>query len=270
MNSSPRSHTKRVFFFRTKKDLLDNGIEKSKKFLACMFRHVQNALDMRQVVLAGPFLYLVIQEVSFNTLLHGFLLHISSSFHSRQGTLNAKYYSNPDCLWLLATFALRAYVAASRKTKSARLPLIASAPLEEGYCLIVGVPPVAETSPRRYLRDQHRYIISTRLYSNAFDFLQFIWQSFRASGRKNRMFGGPRLFRFDWYVFFHRVTDNDFATFRINYFFFYTFSDENASCRSSENIRRVDRTTELTNRCNLYNISHSELSFFSHYSKTAA
>ena len=124
-----------------------------------MFRHVQNALDMRQVISAGPFLYFVIQEVSILTFklvfeVDQFPKSIYTSVYvfwiSFQGTLNAKYYSNPDCLWLLANFALKAYVASSRKTKTARLPLIASAPLEEGYCLLVGVPPVAETAPRRY------------------------------------------------------------------------------------------------------------------------
>jgi len=67
----------------------------------------------------------------------------------RQDTVNSKYFSKPDCLWLLATFTLRAYVAASRSSRAARLPLLASAPLDDGYCLIVGVPPVAETAPRR-------------------------------------------------------------------------------------------------------------------------
>ncbi|XP_065224624.1 cell division control protein 45 homolog [Planococcus citri] len=133
LSNTSRSKTTSECFYeamdclsRSKKDLLDEGIEKSKKFLGYMFRHVQNSLDMRQIISAGPFLYYVIQE----------------------GTLNAKYYSNPDCLWVLANFVLKAYVASSRKSKTARLPLIASAPLEEGYCLIVGVPPVAETAPR--------------------------------------------------------------------------------------------------------------------------
>lgn len=135
LSNTTRGKTFRDCFFdaldalsRTKKELLDDGIEKSKKFLVCMFKHVQSALDMRQVISAGPFFYFVIQE----------------------DTTNAKYYSNPDCLWLLAIFTLRAYVAASRKSKAARLPLLASAPLEEGYCLIVGVPPVAETAPRSF------------------------------------------------------------------------------------------------------------------------
>lgn len=50
-------------FGRTRKELVDDGIEKSKKFLVCMFKHVQNALDMKQVISAGPFFYFVIQEV---------------------------------------------------------------------------------------------------------------------------------------------------------------------------------------------------------------
>ena len=52
------------YSFRTKKDLIDDGIQKSKKFLIAMFKQVQNALDMRQVISAGPFFYVVIQEVS--------------------------------------------------------------------------------------------------------------------------------------------------------------------------------------------------------------
>lgn len=54
-----------IFFDRTRRDLLDDGIEKSKKLLAVMFRHVQNALDRRQVIKSGPFYYMVIQEVKF-------------------------------------------------------------------------------------------------------------------------------------------------------------------------------------------------------------
>lgn len=50
-------------YVRSKKDFLDQGIEKAKWILTNMFRHVQAALDMRQVILAGPFYYLIIQEV---------------------------------------------------------------------------------------------------------------------------------------------------------------------------------------------------------------
>lgn len=51
------------YYIRPKKELLDQGIEKAKWILTNMFRHVQAALDMRQVILAGPFYYLIVQEV---------------------------------------------------------------------------------------------------------------------------------------------------------------------------------------------------------------
>lgn len=52
---------------------------------------------------------------------------------------------------MLASFALKAQVASSRKTKTTRLPLIASATLDsdKDTCLIVGIPPISETMPRR-------------------------------------------------------------------------------------------------------------------------
>ena len=85
-------------------------------------------------------------EVSVTATFWEHALKLDSRF---QDTVNAKYFSVPDCLWLLATFTLRAYVAASRSSRAARLPLLAAAPLDDGYCLIVGVPTVAETAPRR-------------------------------------------------------------------------------------------------------------------------
>lgn len=133
-NMGPEKHMSDCFFqamdslSRSNKIILDDGIDIAKKFLMCMFRHVQNALDMKQILSAGPFYYVILQE----------------------GTLHIKYYSNPDCFLLFATFALRAYVAASRKSKCATLPLVASAPLDENFCLVVGVPPIAETSPKSF------------------------------------------------------------------------------------------------------------------------
>jgi len=51
-------------YYSSKKSLLDEGIEKAKWILTNMFRHIQAALDMKQVILAGPFYYLVVQEVT--------------------------------------------------------------------------------------------------------------------------------------------------------------------------------------------------------------
>jgi len=52
---------------------------------------------------------------------------------------------------MLASFALRAQVASTNKNKNARLPLIASAVLDSGQetCIIVGIPPITESLPRR-------------------------------------------------------------------------------------------------------------------------
>uniref|UniRef100_A0A1B6DFH6 Cell division control protein 45 homolog n=1 Tax=Clastoptera arizonana TaxID=38151 RepID=A0A1B6DFH6_9HEMI len=114
---------------RQNKTLLDEGIVKAKMLLTIMYRQVQNSLDMKQVISAGPFLYLVIQE----------------------GTLDSRYYSQPICLHMLAQILLRAYVATARR-KSAGLPLIISAPFYsiEGTCLVLGVPPLSETIPRNF------------------------------------------------------------------------------------------------------------------------
>lgn len=114
---------------RSKKHLLEEGIEKAKQMLTGIFKMVQAALEMQMVASAGPFLYVVIQE----------------------GALNAKQFSHPHFLILFAQFVLQAYVMVKKK-KATSLPLIASAPLsfEEGTCLVVGIPPVVEDSPRNF------------------------------------------------------------------------------------------------------------------------
>lgn len=58
-----------IYYIRSKKELLDQGIEKAKWILTNMFKHVQASLDMRQVILAGPFYYLIIQEVDIYPML---------------------------------------------------------------------------------------------------------------------------------------------------------------------------------------------------------
>ncbi|XP_054283737.1 cell division control protein 45 homolog isoform X1 [Macrosteles quadrilineatus] len=114
---------------RQHRTVLEEGIERAKKLLTILYRQTHNALDMKQIISAGPFLYMVIQE----------------------GSLDACYYSEPTCLGLLAQVALRAYVQTSRK-KAAGLPLIVSAPLHgsPGHCIVLGVPPVAEAVPRNF------------------------------------------------------------------------------------------------------------------------
>jgi hypothetical protein len=52
-----------VCLSRQKKCVLEEGIEKAKRMLTCVFKQVQAALDMHQVIPAGPFVYLILQEV---------------------------------------------------------------------------------------------------------------------------------------------------------------------------------------------------------------
>uniref|UniRef100_A0A1B6GZK4 Uncharacterized protein n=2 Tax=Cuerna arida TaxID=1464854 RepID=A0A1B6GZK4_9HEMI len=114
---------------RQHRTLLEEGIERAKKLLTVIYRQTHNALDMKQIISAGPFLYMVIQE----------------------GSLDARYYSEPTCLGMLAYIALRSYVASSRK-RAAGLPLVISAPLTttSEECIVLGVPPVAEAVPRNF------------------------------------------------------------------------------------------------------------------------
>lgn len=48
---------------RTKKEVTDNAIEQAKVVMKTLFKTVQSALDMKQIIMAGPFIYYIIQEV---------------------------------------------------------------------------------------------------------------------------------------------------------------------------------------------------------------
>ncbi|XP_026467961.1 cell division control protein 45 homolog isoform X2 [Ctenocephalides felis] len=112
---------------RSQRGLLENGIEQAKKMLTVIFRQTQTTLETHQVMSAGPFLYLILDEES-------------------------PYFSNPYGLIMLAQFALRGHVAVSRSRRANALPLIACAPLQllYGMCLMVGLPPVCEDSPKNF------------------------------------------------------------------------------------------------------------------------
>ena len=53
------------FGCRMNKKILEQGIEKAKQMLVGIFKTVQASLEMKMIFTAGPFMYLVIQEVSF-------------------------------------------------------------------------------------------------------------------------------------------------------------------------------------------------------------
>ena len=62
--------------------LLEKGIDKGRDLLSLIMKQVQNFLDLRLIVSAGPFLYTVI----------------------RDGTPDSRHFSRPNTLGLLAQF----------------------------------------------------------------------------------------------------------------------------------------------------------------------
>ncbi|XP_052872960.1 cell division control protein 45 homolog [Anopheles cruzii] len=108
---------------RSKKPILDEGIEMCKTLLTAIFKQVQSSLELHQIRSAGAFLYFVLQE-------------------------EVPFFSCPYGLLILARFLLRAHVAVSRNRRAQELPLIAVAPidLQRGISLLAGVPPVCEDS----------------------------------------------------------------------------------------------------------------------------
>jgi len=112
-------------------DVLESGIERAKDKLSLVMRQVQNFLDLRTIVCAGPFLYAVINE----------------------GTPDSKIFGHPNWLALLAHATLRAHVTVSGGKKTQSLPLVVSAPLDttKGTCLILGVPPVTDRRRKNLL-----------------------------------------------------------------------------------------------------------------------
>ncbi|XP_037090497.1 cell division control protein 45 homolog [Pollicipes pollicipes] len=113
---------------RRQEPLLRRGIALAERLAEVTYATVQGLLDMHQVISVGAFLYAAVSD----------------------GEPNAHFFARPNCLAMLAHFALRAHVAAERSKRSRQLPLILSAPLapESGACLVIGVPPVSEQSPR--------------------------------------------------------------------------------------------------------------------------
>ncbi|CAH1118663.1 unnamed protein product [Phaedon cochleariae] len=137
LESSPRDKKPEELFnlaldclSRSKKEVLDGAIERAKVIAKTLFKTVQSALDMKQIINAGPFVYYIIQE----------------------GCLDWYMFSHQHILSLLSHFLLRAYVAMSRNRKASTLPLIVSAPknIETGTCILLGIPPLGENSPKNF------------------------------------------------------------------------------------------------------------------------
>ena len=85
--------------------ILERGIYLAKEQLKLVMKQVQNFINLNSIVNAGPFLYAIIED----------------------GTPDSKYFSRPNCLLLLAQFALRGHITKSstrNQEKLKKLPLI--------------------------------------------------------------------------------------------------------------------------------------------------
>lgn len=112
---------------RSNRAQLESGVEVAKELVLAVYRQMQSSLEMSQVRSAGPFFYYVLQEEN-------------------------KYFCYPYGLSLLARFVLQGFVSTSKKRRASDLPLVASSPIdvERGLTLMVGIPPVRETSPKNF------------------------------------------------------------------------------------------------------------------------
>ncbi|XP_017471407.1 PREDICTED: cell division control protein 45 homolog [Rhagoletis zephyria] len=112
---------------RSHRDIMLEGIENAKLLLSSIFKQVQSSLEAHQVLSTGTFFYYILNEENI-------------------------YFSYPYGLILLAKFILNGHVAMSRSRQAPELPLIASCPVdvERGLCLLVGIPPVREDSPKNF------------------------------------------------------------------------------------------------------------------------
>uniref|UniRef100_A0A2L2YGM4 Cell division control protein 45-like protein n=1 Tax=Parasteatoda tepidariorum TaxID=114398 RepID=A0A2L2YGM4_PARTP len=109
---------------------IKRGIELAKLRLEAIFKQVQNFIALKHVRPAGPFLHATVP-----TSTHDF-----------------KYFCYPSCLTMLGNFLLEAHVCSRRSNRAGSLPLILFAPDEQEYdqCMVVGIPPLSERSPRNF------------------------------------------------------------------------------------------------------------------------
>lgn len=112
---------------RTNRELLESGIEWSKKLLQATYRQVTTSLDTHQILTAGPYLYVILNE-------------------------EESYFSCPHGLLMLAKFILKAHVSISRNRRAPEMPLVACSPIDitEGIYLLIGIPPVCEFSLKSF------------------------------------------------------------------------------------------------------------------------
>ncbi|BFZ04616.1 hypothetical protein BsWGS_07655 [Bradybaena similaris] len=108
---------------------IEAGLDSAKLQLRGVVNQVQSFLDMHQIISAGPFLYVFVQE----------------------GTADSRFFSHPQCLLRLARYTLQAHCSVSRNKRVRSLPLVLGAPLsmETGRSIMVGIPPLDTDDERK-------------------------------------------------------------------------------------------------------------------------
>eukprot|EP00111_Clytia_hemisphaerica_P005863 TCONS_00016961-protein len=115
---------------RSSIDQLNGAIELGKKQVSSMVSQVRSFIDSHQIACAGPFLYA----------------------HILEGSPTAYIFAKPCIIGRLARFTLEVYSTMTKQKKARSLPFVLAVPsdLEEGMSLLVGVPPVGESSIKSF------------------------------------------------------------------------------------------------------------------------
>lgn len=121
-----------------------------------VYKTAQSVLELRQVINTGSFLHVALSS----------------------GTSHCNQFAHPHALAMLAQFILRAYVESSKHKNAKNWPLVASAMYneEERMCIIIGVPPVSEEAPKRFVFENFtaKLIQKIHYYGVVFDiFMRF-------------------------------------------------------------------------------------------------
>ncbi|XP_029475405.1 cell division control protein 45 homolog isoform X2 [Rhinatrema bivittatum] len=114
---------------RSNLDMLRLGLELAKKQLRAIQQTVASCICTNLIISQGPFLYCYLME----------------------GTPDVKMFSQPKALWLLSKSLLKSFVCSTRNKRCKLLPLVMAAPLnvENGTVILVGIPPVTESSDKK-------------------------------------------------------------------------------------------------------------------------
>ncbi|KAK7462004.1 hypothetical protein BaRGS_00038586 [Batillaria attramentaria] len=138
---------------RSNTEALEKAVGLAKRQLTALVTQVQTFLDMHQIISAGPFLYVFVQE----------------------GNADMKFFCQPQCLIRLARFTLEAHCSCRSKQRAPSLPLVLGAPMagDQGNMLVIGIPPLDTDDERKNFFgkafEQAASTTSSRVRQDSFD-----------------------------------------------------------------------------------------------------